>query len=474
MDATAPGNLLAYLVLLSYPLVAIALFAMLSPRWACAIVLIGGDMFLPSNFGVHVTALPLVDKDMVISTSALLGCVVMRSRAIFGGNRVGRRYAYLMVVLVVGIFLTCRTNPDPVRAGTKYLPGLTLHDFFSMTLRAVLIWWPAFYLGRKLFSKVDDLEILCRTLAVGGLIYSLFILIELRMSPQFNNWIYGYRQSSFDQTIRAGGYRPVVFMRHGLNLALFMVMSLLGAVGLAKARIPIFGMKARWVAVYLALVLVACHSAGALVYGIVFVPALIALPTRWRARLATILASLVLLYPLLRLYDLVPVKPVINFFESAFGAERSGSLAFRLANESDLLARAVQRPWFGWGGWGRQFIYNAWGGFASTVDGEWISVLGDLGLVGFAAIFGLMTFPILRFARKALRQIRGRRELALGSAVLFMCVVYVLDLLPNSGVAPYLLMLIGALGGIDARQPVPSVPAGLVYGQSPPQAVSTR
>lgn len=449
MEVSLQGNLLAYVALYAWPLVAIGLFASLPARWACAITLIGGDMFLPPNLGLHLPGLPELDKDPVLSISAMLGALVVKPRAVLGSRPTGRYYNIFVALLLLHVLLTCLGNPDSIRAGRRLMPGLGLHDFFSMSIRAVLGWWPAFFLGRKLFSKAADLEVLCTVLTVGGLVYSLFVFVELKMSPQFNNWIYGYRQSAFGQEIRAGGYRPVVFMRHGLNLALFMLMSLFGAIGLARARIRLFGIQTRWMAVYLALVLAACHSSGALVYAVVLVPVLIWMRPRWQARLATVLTALVLFYPLLRLADLVPVDSILGFFETVLGAERAGSLGYRLQNEAQLLQRAMQRPWFGWGGWGRQFLYSDAGTLDSVVDGEWISVLGEGGLLGFVTVFGLMLWPIFVFARKKLLRLTSRREAALGSAVLFMCVAYVIDLLPNAGVAPYLMMLIGALAGVD-------------------------
>lgn len=447
MDPSVQANFFAYVALFSWPFVAIGFFLMMPPRWAGAVSLVAGDMFLPPKFGVHIAGLPLLDKDLIVSISAVLGCLIVRPRAILGGSKTGSRYFIFILILMVGAFFTVQTNQNPIPIAHRVLPALTFHDFISTITHDLLYWWPAFFLGRKLFTKAEDLEVLCTVMTMGGLIYSLFIFVELRMSPLFNNWVYGYRAGSFDQTIRAGGYRPTVFMRHGLNVALFMLMSVLAATGLARARVRVWGISARWIAIYLALVLVACHSVGALVNAIVLVPALIWMRPRMQSRVATLIAGLVLFYPLLRFYDLIPVDSMINFFTATFGAERAESLNFRLVNEGELLKRATERPWFGWGGWNRQFLFTSWGAMATIVDGEWIAVLGGSGAVGFLGVFGLMLVPIFVFARR-LRKMVSQRDAILGSAVLFISVAYVFDLLPNSGVAPYLMMMIGALAGI--------------------------
>jgi hypothetical protein len=449
MEVNVQANLFAYVMLFSWPLFAIGFFAMFPPRWACAITLIGGEMFLPANFSVHFSGIPPLDKDLMASIGACLGCLIIRPQLILRGNKSGRSYFIFILILIAGAYFTFRTNPDPIRIGYTrvILPALTFHDFLSMSVQHLLCWWPAFLLGRKLFTKTEDLEVLCIVFTVGGLIYSLFIFVELKMSPQFQKWFYGYGVARFEQTIRGGGYRPSVFMNHGLTLARFMLVSLLAATGLAQARIRLFGVPSRWLAVYLALVLVACHSAGALVSAIVFVPLLIWTRARSQARFATAVAGFVLLYPLLRFYDLVPVDSIIGFFNTTFGADRAGSLGYRLAMEHQLLGKATERPWFGWGGYGRQIIYFPWGAQKTVGDGQWIEALGFAGVVGLVGTFGLMIFPQIGFARK-LRRLASRHDAKLAAATLFIAVVYVFDLLPNSSVAPYLLMTVGALAGI--------------------------
>jgi hypothetical protein len=464
MEATVQANLFAYVALFSWPLVAVGLFMLFPPCWACAVTLIGGEMFLPANFVVRLGGLPPVDKDLMVSMSAVLGCLIIKPRALWGGSKTGRGYFIFILILIVGLYFTLQTNSDSIKVGHRVLPGLTFHDFLAMATRGSLYWWPAFFLGRRLFTKVDDLAVLCAVLTVGGLVYSLFIFVELRMSPQFNIWVYGYRAFDFAETIRGGGYRPSVFMRHGLTLALFMLISLLAATGLARARIRLFGVSSRWFAAYLALVLLACHSAGALVNAVVLVPSLIWMRPRSQVRLATAIAGLVVIYPLLRFYDLIPVDSVLNFFTATFGSDRAASVAFRLRNESDLLRKAIERPWFGWGGWGRQSLYSPWGSLLSTVDGEWILLLGYSGVVGFVGAFGLLVVPIFKFARKMFRRTVSPRDAILGSTVLFMGAAYVFDLLPNSGVAPYLMMIIGALAGAELDdRPRYESPAGMFF-----------
>ena len=64
-----------------------------------------------------------------------------------------------------------------------------------------------------------------RLLAMPRSVYSLPMLFEVRMSPQLHNWMfYGSSPAAFGRP-RAGGFRPVVFLTQGLELALFAAMA---------------------------------------------------------------------------------------------------------------------------------------------------------------------------------------------------------------------------------------------------------
>src|SRR5437870_12226972 len=56
------------------------------------------------------------------------------------------------------------------------------------------------------------------------------------LNPQLHLWIYGFRQHSFAQQMRDGGYRPLVFMQHGLMVAMWMAMTTLVGAWLWKSK----------------------------------------------------------------------------------------------------------------------------------------------------------------------------------------------------------------------------------------------
>ena len=51
-------------------------------------------------------------------------------------------------------------------------------------------------------------------------------MFEARLSPQLHSRLYGFTQHDFLQTVRGDyTYRPMVFMQHGLAVAMFLGMA---------------------------------------------------------------------------------------------------------------------------------------------------------------------------------------------------------------------------------------------------------
>jgi hypothetical protein len=98
---------------------------------------------------------------------------------------------------------------------------------------------------------------------------------------------------------------------------------------------------------------------------------------------------------LLRSQDLFPTKSVVAAADYV-SYDRAFSIDFRFENEDRLLAKASERPIFGWGGWGRNRVYDAeTSSDVSVTDGAWIIELGQFGLTGFLSLFLLIVAPIV-------------------------------------------------------------------------------
>ena len=252
-----------------------------------------------------------------------------------------------------------------------------------------------------------------RSLVIAGLMYSLPMIFELRVSPQLANWIYGYFPAiDGHPRFRFGGYRPVVFLDNGLSLSFFVLTCLLASIALWRAKLRIGSLPPSGVGAYLAAILILCKSGGALVYGIAGGFLVAVTSPRIQAKIAIVLVSIGLLYPILRANDIFPTKILVNMAELV-NDERAQSLRFRFENEDRLLARASQRFWFGWGRYGRNRVYEeGTGRDIGTTDGAWIITLGTFGIVGFLAQFGLLSLPVWR-AASAIKLSNSKNELAL-------------------------------------------------------------
>ena len=120
----------------------------------------------------------------------------------------------------------------------------------------------------------------------------------------------------------------------------------------------------------------------------------------------------------------------------------------------------MERPFFGWGSWGRNHIYDASGTILTTTDGRWIITMGVYGWVGFLAEFGLLTLPILLLWRRTTGVVSGAIPPWLGGLALIH-VINVIDLLPNATITPMTWLIAGALLGYGeevqlARKPGPA------------------
>ena len=67
---------------------------------------------------------------------------------------------------------------------------------------------------------------------------------------------------------------------------------------------------------------------------------------------------------------------------------------FQFENDDMLIAKAMQKPIFGWGGWGRNRVYDESGRDIAVTDGFWILVFGSNGYVGLMSMTLAMLLPV--------------------------------------------------------------------------------
>jgi hypothetical protein len=451
-----PG-LLAYIaLLLAFP-ASIAAFAVLSTTRAALFIIFWSMLFLPERVSMRIPGMEL-DKKTIALLCVLLG-IALTARHRIKMARLGKPIDWLMLAVLLAPLGTVYTNGDQLQIGATWMPGLTYKDYFHDAIQIFFDTVAPFFIGRVLFRTVEDAKDLLRAYVLFGLIYVPFILVELRMSPQFHNWVYGYGPSAFAQAARGDdSWRPVVFMGHGLGVAMFIWSTVMAAWLLQKMRAPFWGSLSRVPAWVLTVVLPALNSLGALVYGLVTVPLVWFTRTRVQLGFAAFLAVIVLTYPHLRANDLIPDQYMVDLSARYASQSRADSLSFRFDNEKGLLQKALERPVFGWGGWGRSRVFDETGLDLSVTDGEWVIRLGVQGYVGYYTVFGLMLVPIF-FAMRRVAKGDPETQVLIGGFAL-LTGVRAVDLLPNSG---------GSIGLLFA-----GTLAGLSYGAGETQRIDSR
>lgn len=441
-------NIIAYLALFSWPIVAIILFRILPLQKALVWTIIGGYLLLPSATSIKFPMVPPIDKSLVTSLPALILCLLMappqpptQAPMAVTGRHV---LLALFVIVVLSPVLTVLQNTEPVIEGRTFLPGLRLYDALSLISQLLVSLIPL-WLGLRYLNSREGLRTILEVLAIGGLAYTVPALFEVRFSPQLHTWVYGFFPHSFVQHVREDGFRPVVFLTHGLFIGIYLCIAAIAAMTLYREARREGRPTIYWLAgtIWLLVVLFLSKNFGAMMIAVVLTAAVFLLGRRPLLLIGLAVAAVVMFYPILRGAGWIPVDAVHEFVQS-INADRAASLKFRLDNEDALLARASEKPLLGWGSWGRDLLHDpATGNLVSIVDGIWVGVIGSFGWIGYIGRFGLLTAPILFFALR--RRAVGDSFLPFGLIVTLSATL--IDLLPNSALVNYVWLMAGAVAG---------------------------
>jgi hypothetical protein len=452
----ASPNLIAYAALIVWPIVCLMMFRALGPRHGLIASILGGYLLLPpppATFEFPV--LPSLDKYSIPAFSVLAICLVYHRRdlRLLPEGRVAR---LLLGAYFVGQLMTVVANREMVWWGSYPVPGMKLQDSVAILL-GVLASVAPFLLARALLAREKDQADLLWALVISTFAYSFLMLVEVRLSPQLNIWIYGYFQHSFEQMMRAGGFRPIVFLYHGLWVAFLTATAVLAAFTLARGGDQTRAVQSAYLGIWLMVVLVLCKSLASLLYSIILAPLVLFASARMQVRVAAVAALLAIVYPMLRGAEYIPTESLVNL-AARVSAQRAESLDFRFDNEERLLERARERPLFGWGLWGRNHVLEANTGRPLTItDGRWIIVLGVTGWTGFLGEFGLLALPILLVAWRS-----GPSPPRVVAGGMVILAINLIDMIPNATLTPLTWLLAGALlGWVEQPRTAPRPAAGM-------------
>ncbi len=421
------------IMLFGWILVVFFMFALMQARRAALASFIIAWLFLPQA-AISVPGLPDIAKGTVASFSVLIAVIVFDA---------GRLLKYRASWIDLPMLVWCLA---PLASSLHN--GLGAYDGIAAVLNQLLTWGIPYFIGRLYFNDLAGLRELAIGIFIGGLVYVPLCLIEIRFSPQLHNWVYGYHQHAFQQTLRFGGYRPMVFMQHGLMVGFWMsCASLIGVWLWASGSLrQIKSLPLSILVPTQIITTVLCKSTGAIA---LLVCGILVLFIGSRARsgaLAIALALVPATYLVGRVYAQWSGEQLVTLAEG-IDEERAQSLATRLDNEAVLSQRALQRPLFGWGGWGRWRLYNDQGKDITTSDSLWIIALGETGLVGLSALFMALLLPVVLIVRKLPISQWKHPGNAPVAALAVIITLYSLDNLINAMLNPIFVLAIGGVSG---------------------------
>jgi len=431
------GNFMVAIALFGWIPLVMILFRRLDPRLAVTVAFVGGWMFLPVA-GFKVQGLPAYNK--MTAT-----CIVILFWAWKSDRERFRDFNFSpadipMVMWCIAPFFSSVFN------------DLGVYDGLSQTMYQSITWGVPYYIARIYFSDAAGLKILATAIFIGALIYVPFCWFELIMSPQLHRLTYGFHQHNFLQTLRdGGGFRPMVYMDHGLMTSMWMVLAVfLGTWMYYAGELPekILTVPSRYLLLVLILTTFAMKSVGAIV--LLFIGlVVIYLSNRMKN---VVLLLIILLVPPLYVYTrttgIWDGTNLSGYVAEKFSPTRAQSLQFRFDNETILINKALQGTFFGWGGYGRSRVFNEKGKDLSVTDGLWIITLGQNGTFGLMAMIIAIQTPVALFFLRFKPGHWNEKKWA-GPAVMAMFLaIYMIDNLLNAMTNPIYMLFSGGLTGL--------------------------
>ena len=409
------------------------LFAAMRPKAAAAASLILGWLFLPGAV-YDFPGIPDYTKITATCFPILLGTFL------FDFQRLTKLYPSKMdipiIVLCCCAFVSSLSN------------GLGVYDGFSGVLRQIFEWGFAYAIGKMYFSDQEGLHDLAKWIVIGGLIYIPFCLWEMRMAPTLHEHLYGFRTDRFATSIRFAGYRPTVFLQHGTAVGIWMMSSVLMGIWLWRTKTVehLGGIPMGLLVSTLLIIFLLCRSLNSIV---LFAGGLVTyhLIRFWGLKSTVLCLALIpVFYIVSRNTEVLTTDRLVEIAEQV-SEDRAQSLYGRLYHEERLAEKAWEQPWFGWGGWGRNRVYDEQGEDTSVTDGLWVLTFGIYGLVGLVSLGLVLLLPTVVFWRRFRLADWGQPDLAPMAGFACILPLYVIDCLMNAMVNPIYTV---AAGGILA------------------------
>jgi hypothetical protein len=445
-------------ILIAWLPIAVILFHFLPAPRALIVGVLASTMFLPMGL-LELHFIP-GDKSVFTSVGLLLGALLMAP-----GPLQAFRPKWIDLPMIVFTIIP---------AISAIANGKQPYTAAADTAATFCVWGLPYLLGRVYLSDLRALRELAIGLFIAGLVYAPGCIYEMFASAKLHSMLYGFfPHSDWSQTVRWGGYRPTMFMQHGLMVSTFMCAGAtmgiwllwIGAIRRAFYHVP------TWVFVmFLTLVGVACKSTGAVVLMLIALAALLCTRHLRRAWLVYALAAAPMAYILARSVGEWDGENLVQWVGTYINVDNAGSLQVRFENEALLVDRALIQPWFGWGRGGDFLVRDNVGNMISIPDGWWVIALGTTGVVGLVASYAALLLPALALLRRFPAATWRHPAMAAPGALAIFLLTYALDCLMNAMINPaYLVALGGVATAAVCKHPLPRT--ATVAKQSMPNRV---
>ncbi|MCW6052225.1 O-antigen ligase domain-containing protein [Microcoleus sp. A2-C5] len=327
----------------------------------------------------------------------------------------------------------------------------------SPTFNQIVTWGLPYFLGRLYMGSLDGLRQLAIGIFAGGLAYIPFTLLEGVKGPILHQMVYGVNAfEDWGQARRMGGWRPVVFMQHGLMVGMWMMTAALIAVWLWQTGTlkKFQGKSIKTLAIVLTIAFFLCRSTGA--YSLFAIALFILFSAKWfRTSLPLLLViGYIAFYLYVAASGQFSSKDVMAVVNPIFGEERAASLKFRFDMEEILGEKARQKFLFGWGDSGGNRVYNQYGTDISVTDSLWIIAFGTNGAVGLASLFSSLLLPVIVFCLfKYPARTWSNPKVAPAAVLGVALTMYMFDCVLNAMTNPIFALIAGGISGLVLKAP---------------------
>lgn len=437
----APGNIFVPIAFLGWTPLVFFLYKKLDARLVPIIAYVAGWMFLPvANYDIFL---------LKNTKSTVLGLGIFAGAYFHDQARLLNFKFHIADILIV---MWCTAN-----FLSSVFNGLGVYDGLSTILYTTIKFGLPYYIGRIYFTDTDALKTLALTIFIGGIVYVPFCWIEMIISPQMHRLTYGFSQTSFAQSLRDnGGYRPSVYMDHGLMTSMWMMLaSLLGSWLYYCKALPqkILTIPSLYLLLMLVFTTIMMQSAGAVVYLLISL-AVLYLSSRYKN---IILLALLLLCPYLYIVARVGYswdgRNFTDYIAKKFSPSRAASLQFRFDNETLLLNKAFQGSFVGWGGFNRSRVFDSKGKDIAVTDGGWIIVYGMNGIYGLSVFLVMIQLPVFIFLFRLKPELWKTEHYAAPAAMAVFSSITQIDNLLNAMFNPIYMLIVGGLIGLFIKNP---------------------